>query len=116
MGAGWDEPEFFTRETWRRGKRRATYQRTRPWGGRTTAPPLLLAVAHLHGFGGALSKHRRCAAVARSTGRRCKCAAMNFARYCTKHGGPRDAAKRRPYVPGKFAQRAIAERALGLRP
>jgi hypothetical protein len=41
---------------------------------------------------------------------------MNFARYCTKHGGPRDAAKRRPYVPGKFAQRAIAERALRLRP
>ena len=78
--------------------------------------PGLLAVARLHGFGGALSKHRRCEAVARSTGRRCKCAAMNFARYCTKHGGPRDAAKRRPYVPGKFAQRAIAERALRLRP
>jgi hypothetical protein len=77
---------------------------------------MLLAVARLHGFGGALSKHRRCEAVARSTGRRCKCPAMNFARYCTKHGGPRDAAKRRPYVPGKFAQRAIAERALGLRP
>src|SRR6516225_2535006 len=107
---------FFTRATWRKGKRRATYPRTQPWSGRTTAPARLLAVAHLHGFGGALSKHRRCAAVSRSTGRRCKCAAMNFARYCTKHGAPRDAAKRRPYVPGKFAQRAIAERALGLRP
>jgi hypothetical protein len=107
---------FFTRATWRKGKRRATYPRTQPWAGCTIAPAAFLAAARLAGLQNGLGKRRRCEAVARSTGRRCKCAAMNFARYCYKHGGPRDAAKRRPYVPGKFAQRAIAERALGLRP
>jgi hypothetical protein len=111
-----DEAEFFTRATWRRGKRRATYPRTKPYGGRTTAPPALLAVARLNGFGGPLDNRPRCAAVARSTGRACKHVAMNFSTYCFSHGGSRRAARHRPYVPGELAQRAIAERALGLWP
>ena len=40
-----DGGDFFTRETWRRGRRSRLRKRTKPYGGRKTAPPAFLEAA-----------------------------------------------------------------------
>jgi hypothetical protein len=109
--------DFFTRADWRPSPKRATYPRVQPYAGRKTAPPAFLAAAKFAGLN--TNRAARCTRIAASTGQRCKHVAMKGSKHCMSHGGANSlngARRARAYVPTEQAQRAQAERALGLRP
>jgi hypothetical protein len=89
--------EHFTRDTWRKGKRRATYQRVKPWGGATQANANFLASIALHAIGGPLDTRTRCSG-RRRNGEPCHCLAMRGSRFCQRHGGAQGARHLRSYV------------------
>ena len=92
--------EQFTRETWRRGARRATYERVKPWGGAKHANAGLLASIPLHAIGAPLDMRQRCAGQRRDGGK-CGCLAMRGSAFCLRHGGAQGARLVRAYVPGR---------------
>src|SRR4029077_1474493 len=85
--------EFFTRETWRASKRRKMQKRTKPWGGRKTAPPAFLEAAKRTRFQKGLANHRICTAEKRAGGR-CGNLALRGLSVCGCHGGFGICAKR----------------------
>jgi hypothetical protein len=87
----------FTRADWRPGKRRRTYVRVKPYGGRKEAPPAFLAAVKLHAIGAPLDKRARCAGKRRD-GCRCGMIALNGSTFCRRHGGAMSAKLTRPYV------------------
>ena len=76
--------EFFTRETWRASKKGAMRKRTKPWGGRKTAPPALLEAAKRTWFGS--GAHRICSSKRRDGGP-CKRPALTGLAVGGAHGG-----------------------------
>ena len=56
----------FTRATWRASKKRRLRKRTKPWGGRKTAPPAFLEAAKLNQFKPGRPGHRVCSATQRN--------------------------------------------------
>lgn len=88
--------EQFTALDWRPGKRRKTKPRKQFHGGQKVAPVAFLVAAKSNQFGSGV--HRRCQAIARSTGARCRCVAMVGVDYCLVHTGAAQLAKRGLYV------------------
>ena len=84
--------EFFTRETWRAGKRSPMRKRVKPWGGRKTAPAAFLEAAKRTQFKPGRVNHRICAAIKRD-GTPCKMLAFKGIKVCGAHGGFRSWAK-----------------------
>ena len=78
--------EFFTRETWRASKRRKMQKRTKPWGGRKTAPPAFLEAAKRTWFTAGHANHRICRAMKRD-GSPCGMLAFSGLSVCGAHGG-----------------------------
>lgn len=76
--------EFFTRETWRPSKKRKMQKRTKPWGGRKTAPPAFLEAAKRTRLGSGV--HRICRATKRD-GKPCGNIALSGLTVCGPHGG-----------------------------
>jgi|SRR5262252_407002 len=99
---------YFTRETWRRGKRRATHPRVKPWGGHTVANEAFLAAARAHAIGGPLDKRPRCTGVRFKSGLPCRGLAMNGSTFCMRHGGAQGARRVRPYV-AKWGERRASK-------
>lgn len=87
----------FTRDDWRRGKRRATYARVKAWGGAREANAAFLASVKLHAIGAPLDKRPRCAGKRRN-GEACRDIAMNGSTRCRRHGGAQGAKRFRDYV------------------
>lgn len=103
----------FTRETWRPGKRRKTWERVKPWGGQTRAPERFLAMSKLVAIGGPLDKRARCAGK-RHDGGACRNIAMTGSTFCLRHGGARGAKRVRVYVPqGRRTPRDAREGSTG---
>ena len=82
--------EFFTRETWRPSKKGRMRKRTKPWGGRKTAPPGLLEAGKRTQFGSGV--HRVCKATKRN-GQPCRMIAFAGMDICGAHGGFRSWAR-----------------------
>ena len=78
--------EFFTRETWRASKKRRMQKRTKPWGGRKTAPPAFLEAAKRTHFEPGRANHRKCEAIKRD-GTPCGMLAFKGMKVCGAHGG-----------------------------
>jgi hypothetical protein len=76
----------FTRATWRPSKKRRLRKRTKPWGGRKTAPIAFLAAAKLHQFKPGRPGHRVCSATQRN-GSPCTRLALKGMHVCEAHGG-----------------------------
>ena len=76
--------EFFTRETWRASKKGRMRKRTKPWGGRKTAPPALLEAGKRTRFGSGV--HRICKAT-KIIGKPCGNLALSGLAVCGPHGG-----------------------------
>ena len=68
-------PDFFTRETWRPGKKSRLRKRVKIYGGRKTAPAAFLAAAKLAGFKPGRPGCRLCCALKRD-GTLCRRLAM----------------------------------------
>jgi hypothetical protein len=85
--------EFFTRETWRSGKRRKLRVRKKPYGGCTEASPEFLAAAQRTKFQPGRPGYRICAATKRD-GTPCRRLAMRDLQVCESHGGVRALAGR----------------------
>ena len=88
----------FTRATWRRGAKRATYERVKPYGGAKHANEAFLASVPLHAIGAPLDLRQRCAGKRRDGGA-CGCLAMRGSAFCLRHGGAQGARRVRAYVP-----------------
>ena len=58
--------DFFTRATWRAGKKRRLMKRTKPWGGQITAPVAFLEAAKRTRFKPGRPGHRVCCATKRN--------------------------------------------------
>jgi hypothetical protein len=78
--------EFFTRATWRPSKYRKMQKRTKPWGGRKTAPPALLEAAKRTAFLPGRTNRRICSATKRNGGP-CGNLALRGLTVCGAHGG-----------------------------
>ena len=78
--------EFFTRETWRSGKRRQLRVRKKPYGACTEASPEFLAAAQRTKFQPGRPGYRICAATKRD-GTPCRRLAMKGCKGCESHGG-----------------------------
>ncbi len=78
--------EFFTRETWRRGKKSRLRKRTKPFAGRKTAPAAFLKAAKQTQFRPGRPGCRLCCALRRD-GRSCGRLALREFRVCEAHGG-----------------------------
>jgi len=89
--------EQFTRADWRKGKRRATYERVKPWGGAKQANAAFLEAVKLHAIGAPLDNRPRCAGIRRN-GQACRSIACNGSVYCLRHGGAQGAKRFRAYV------------------
>jgi hypothetical protein len=76
--------EYFTRATWRRGKKHPWCKRTKPYGGCKTAPPELLEAGKATRFGSGI--HRICSATTRA-GHPCGNIALKDMKACGYHGG-----------------------------
>jgi hypothetical protein len=76
----------FTRATWRASKKRRLRKRTKPWGGRKTAPPAFLEAAKLNQFKPGRPGHRVCSATQRN-GSPCTRLALKGMNVCEAHGG-----------------------------
>jgi hypothetical protein len=77
---------FFTRETWRAGKKFRLRKRTKPFGGCKTAPRAFLEAAKLAGFKPGRPGYRICNATKRD-GSPCGRLAMRDLKVCEAHGG-----------------------------
>ena len=78
--------EFFTRETWRRGKKNRLRKRTKPFTGRKTAPAAFLEAAKQTQFKPGRPGCRICRATKRD-GTPCGRLALKELRVCEAHGG-----------------------------
>jgi hypothetical protein len=78
--------EFFTRETWRRGKKSRLRKRRKLYGGRKTAPTAFLEAAKKTQFRPGRPGCRLCCATRRD-GRPCGRLALKELRVCEAHGG-----------------------------
>jgi hypothetical protein len=101
----------FSKADWRPGKRNRTRPRVHDFAGQKTAPVNFLAAAKLVGLHTNTAK--RCTAIARSTGRKCRHVAMKDTGLCLIHGGALIARKLRPYTATAHGRRIMAERAFG---
>jgi hypothetical protein len=77
---------FFTRATWRSGKKRRLRKRTKPYGGCKTAPAAFLEAAKQTQFRPGRPGGRLCSAVKRD-GSPCGRLALKELRVCEAHGG-----------------------------
>ena len=80
------EGEFFTRATWRAGKKSRLRKRTKPWGGCKTAPAAFLEAAKHAGFKPGRPGYRICSATKRD-GSPCGRLALKGLKVCEAHGG-----------------------------
>ena len=78
--------DFFTRETWRPGKKRRMYKRTKLWGGQKVAPPAFLEAAKHTQFRPGRPGARICTATKRAGGP-CGRLALKGLNVCGAHGG-----------------------------
>jgi hypothetical protein len=78
--------EFFTRADWRPGKKRTRQLRTKPWGGRKTAPAAFLEAGKRNAFKPGRPGYKVCAAVKRN-GEPCGMLAFKGTIVCGAHGG-----------------------------
>jgi hypothetical protein len=78
--------DFFTRETWRRGKKSRLRKRRKLYGGRKTAPAAFLEAAKKTQFRAGRPGCRLCCALRRD-GRPCGRLALKEFRVCEAHGG-----------------------------
>ena len=78
--------DFFTRATWRAGKKRRLMKRTKPWGGQITAPVAFLEAAKRTRFKPGRPGHRVCCATKRN-GSPCGRLALTGLMVCEAHGG-----------------------------
>ena len=89
---------FFTRETWRAGKRSKLRKRVNGYGGCKTAPAAFLAAAKLAAIKPGRSNRRLCSAIKRD-GTPCRRLAMKGCRGCEAHGGIRMLAMQGKFQP-----------------
>lgn len=80
--------EFFTRETWRAGKRSPMRKRVKPYGGQKVAPKAFLEAAKRTYFQPGRANHRKCSATKRD-GTACGMLAIKGMKVCGAHGGYR---------------------------
>jgi hypothetical protein len=78
--------DFFTRETWRRGKKSRLRKRRKLYGGRKTAPASFLEAAKKTQFRPGRPGCRLCCALTRA-GHPCRRLALREFRVCEAHGG-----------------------------
>jgi hypothetical protein len=78
--------DFFTRETWRAGKRSKLRKRLNCYAGCKTAPPAFLAAAKIAAFKPGRPGYRICNATKRD-GNPCRRLAMKDLKVCEAHGG-----------------------------
>jgi hypothetical protein len=78
--------QFFTRADWRPGKRHTRQLRTKPWGGRKTAPAAFVEAGKRHAFKPGRPGYRICSAVKRD-GAPCGNLALGGLTVCGAHGG-----------------------------
>jgi hypothetical protein len=90
--------EFFTRETWRSGKKFKLRKRVNNYAGRKTAPVEFLAAAKRAGFKPGRPGYRLCGAIKRN-GDPCRRLAMRGCQGCESHGGIRALARRGEFQP-----------------
>jgi hypothetical protein len=84
---------------WRPSRKRATYERLKPYGGQKRAPLAFLQAAKANGFG--KGGQKRCSV------EHCQRFAYRENGLCGFHGGPLGARASRPYVRGKRRQRLV---------
>ena len=102
--------DFFTRETWRSGKKFKLRKRVNNYAGRKTAPVEFLAAAKIAGFKPGRPGYRLCGALKRD-GSRCRRLAMRGCKGCESHGGIRALAQRGEFQPSGRTALFKAERA-----
>jgi hypothetical protein len=90
--------EFFTRETWRAGKKSRLRKRRKPYGGRKTAPVAFLEAAKQTQFRPGRPGCRLCCALRRD-GRPCGRLALKELPVCESHGGLSILARRGEFQP-----------------
>jgi hypothetical protein len=78
--------QFFTRADWRPGKKRKRQLRTKPWGGRKSAPPAFLEAAKRTAIKPGFVNRRICHAIKRD-GAPCGNLALSGLAVCGPHGG-----------------------------
>jgi hypothetical protein len=102
--------EFFTRETWRSGKKFKLRKRVNNYAGRKTAPVEFLAAAKIAGFKPGRPGYRLCGSLKRD-GSPCRRLAMRDCKGCESHGGIRALARRGEFQPSGRTALFKAERA-----
>jgi hypothetical protein len=90
--------EFFTRETWRAGKKSRLRKRRKPYGARKTVPVAFLEAAKKSQFRPGRPGCRLCRATRRD-GRACGRLALKELPVCESHGGPSILARRGEFQP-----------------
>ena len=78
--------QWLNRATWRQGKRRKRILRTKPWCGRLEAPAAFLEAAKRTQWTPGRPQHKRCKAIARSSGKQCGNLAIKGYDKCQIHG------------------------------
>ena len=78
--------DYYTRATWRVGKKRRLLKRIKPWGGQTTAPAGFLEAGKRNAFKPGRPGYRVCSATKRD-GTPCRRLAMKGCKGCESHGG-----------------------------
>jgi hypothetical protein len=112
---------FFTRETWRPGKRSRMRKRVHPYAGCKTAPPAFLASRKLTAFKPGRPGYRICSATKRD-GTPCGNLAMRDLKVCGAHGGFSILARQGKFQPSgrtaafKAARAAAVEGRSGVAP
>jgi hypothetical protein len=77
---------FFTRATWRPGKKRRMYKRVKPYGGQIAAPAAFLEAGQRNAFKPGRPGYRICSATKRD-GSPCGMLALKGLKVCGAHGG-----------------------------
>jgi hypothetical protein len=102
--------DFFTRATWRPGKRHRMRKRVKPWGGKITAPAAFLEAAKLAAFRPGRPGYRVCHATKRD-GTPCGRLALRDMKVCGAHGGYSVLAHQGKLQPSGRSAAAIERRA-----
>ena len=102
--------DFYTRATWRAGKKFKLRKRVNNYAGRKTAPAEFLAAAKIAGFKPGRPGYRLCGARKRD-GSPCRRLAMRGCKGCESHGGIRALARRGEFQPSGRTALFKAERA-----
>ena len=99
--------DFFTRETWRAGKKNRLRKRTKPYAGCKTAPAAFLEAAKKSQFRPGRPGYRLCCVLKRN-GDPCRRLALRELKVCEAHGGLGQLAMRGEFQP---SGRSVAFRA-----